>query len=184
MSTIKQQYIQLRNLIKNHPHKEIILVCIGTDRSTGDALGPLVGSILSKKKLKTITVLGTIDNPVHAENLKSTLDNISKDFRNPYVIAVDACLGRLKSVGSVFVADKPLKPGAAVQKDLPEVGECSITGVVNVAGYMEFFVLSNTRLSLVMRMAEEIAELITLVDRYLHRKNRALEEVAAAKHEG
>jgi len=31
-------------------------------------------------------------------------------------------------------------------------------GVVNVGGFMEYFVLQNTRLSLVMRMADVIAE--------------------------
>ncbi|MGB4008573.1 MAG: DUF1256 domain-containing protein, partial [Bacillota bacterium] len=32
-----------------------------------------------------------------------------------------------------------------------------ITGIVNVGGFMEYLVLQNTRLSLVIRMAEAIA---------------------------
>ncbi|MEW6230356.1 MAG: DUF1256 domain-containing protein, partial [Bacillota bacterium] len=32
-----------------------------------------------------------------------------------------------------------------------------VTGIVNVGGYMEYLVLQNTRLCLVMRMAEVIA---------------------------
>jgi len=31
------------------PQREVVVVCIGTDRSTGDSLGPLVGSYLQKK---------------------------------------------------------------------------------------------------------------------------------------
>lgn len=181
MSSINKQYLQLRNLIKNYSHREIVVVCIGTDRSTGDSLGPLVGTILKEKRLKQIHVLGTIDDPVHAVNLHSTLVNINKRFRNPYVIGVDASLGRLKDVGEISVNDSPLQPGAALGKELPEVGECHITGTVNVGGYMEFFVLQNTRLSLVMKMANEIAELIKMIDKYLSRKNRTMLEVAASK---
>lgn len=181
MSAIKQQYLHLRNLLKNKSDKEIIVVCIGTDRSTGDSLGPLVGTILQEKRLKHIHVYGTIDDPVHAVNLQSTLDNISNQFRNPYVIAVDASLGRLDSVGTVAVNDSPLKPGAALEKELPEVGECSITGTVNVGGYMEFFVLQNTRLSLVMKMAKDIAGLIKMIDKYLSKKHMTVLEVAASK---
>jgi putative sporulation protein YyaC len=44
-----------------------------------------------------------------------------------------------------------------VNKELPEVGELHITGIVNVAGFMEYFVLQNTRLGLVMKMADVIA---------------------------
>ncbi|MNJ05080.1 hypothetical protein D3C73_1661750 [compost metagenome] len=35
-----------------------------------------------------------------------------------------------------------------------------ITGIVNVGGFMEYFVLQNTRLSLVMDLAELIAKAI------------------------
>jgi putative sporulation protein YyaC len=44
-----------------------------------------------------------------------------------------------------------------VNKSLPEVGNIHITGIVNVSGFMEYFVLQNTRLSLVMNMAEIIS---------------------------
>lgn len=45
-------YIELGNSILNMVYemdtegREIIVVCIGTDRATGDALGPLVGDFL------------------------------------------------------------------------------------------------------------------------------------------
>jgi len=55
-----------------------------------------------------------------------------------------------------------LKPGAGVKKELPVVGDIHITGVVNVGGFMEYFVLQNTRLHLVISMAEVIAKGIYL----------------------
>lgn len=132
---------------------EVVLVCIGTDRSTGDALGPLIGSHLMEHAIPGCTILGTLDNPVHATNLADTMQWVGEQFENPFVLAVDACLGRVESVGQLTVGDGSLKPGAAVNKTLPEVGQVYVTGVVNVGGFMEFLVLQNTRLSLVYRMA-------------------------------
>jgi putative sporulation protein YyaC len=65
-------------------------------------------------------------------------------------------------VGQISVAPGPLLPGAGVNKQLPAVGRMHITGTVNVGGFMEYFVLQNTRLALVMRMAEVIAEGVAL----------------------
>jgi putative sporulation protein YyaC len=137
--------------------KEIIILCIGTDRSTGDSLGPLTGS-----KLRLLTehphVFGTLDDPVHATNLPHTLELIQERFHFPFIIAVDACLGKLENIGYISIGKGPLKPGAAVNKTLPEVGDIFVTGVVNVGGFMEHLVLQSTRLNLVMKMADTIAQ--------------------------
>lgn len=138
--------------------ESLLVVCVGTDRSIGDALGPLVGSLLQERGDQGFGVLGTLDQPVHASNLADTLVHIEATFRQPLVVAVDACLGRTESVGSLTVARGPLRPGAGVNKALPAVGEIHLTGVVNVGGFMEYFVLQNTRLNLVMRMAKVIAQ--------------------------
>ncbi|WP_409343665.1 spore protease YyaC [Paenibacillus sp. MBLB4367] len=138
----------------------IVFVCIGTDRSTGDALGPLVGSRLKKYNFSDIQLFGTLDEPVHAMNLKETLASIQEQYTLPYLVGIDACLGQLSSVGCIQLASGPLKPGAGVNKELPPVGDIHMTGIVNVGGFMEYFVLQNTRLSLVMNMAEVIAKSI------------------------
>ncbi len=140
------------------PARPIVLVCIGTDRSTGDSLGPLVGSMLTKRRHEGIAIYGTLNQPVHALNLHDTLNEINERFTSPFIIAVDACLGQHTSIGTIHVADGPMKPGAGVNKDLPPVGHMHITGIVNVGGFMEYLVLQNTRLSIVMRMAELISE--------------------------
>ncbi len=149
----------------------IVVLCIGTDRSTGDSLGPLVGSKLLEKKIENFHVFGTLKNPVHAVNLEENINHILKTFQTPFIIAVDACLGRLKNVGSIQIGSGPIKPGAGVHKELPEVGDIHITGIVNVSGFMEFFVLQNTRLHLVMRMADVIAESIRNASIVLEKKD-------------
>ncbi|CRK82456.1 spore protease YyaC [Neobacillus massiliamazoniensis] len=142
--------------------RPIVFVCIGTDRSTGDSLGPLVGTLLEEKNLPSFYVYGTLEEPVHAVNLNERLNEIHMKHLNPYIIGIDACLGRMKNVGMIQLNDGPVKPGAGVNKDLPSVGNIHITGIVNVSGFMEFFVLQNTRLHLVMNMAKTIANGIYL----------------------
>ncbi|MFO1442280.1 spore protease YyaC [Bacillus sp. Bva_UNVM-123] len=138
-------------------NRPIVFVCIGTDRSTGDSLGPLIGTLLEDKRLPSFFVYGTLKDPIHAVNLEEKLMDIKKKHFNPFIIGIDACLGRLKSVGFIEIGEGPVKPGAGVNKELPEVGDIHITGIVNVGGFMEYFVLQNTRLHLVLNMAKIIA---------------------------
>ena len=63
----------------------------------------------------------------------------------------------MKSVGIIQIGMGPVKPGSGVNKELPAVGDIHITGIVNVSGFMEYFVLQNTRLHLIMKMAKTIA---------------------------
>lgn len=141
------------------PSKEqpIIIFCIGTDRSTGDSLGPLIGTKLEEKGLSHFYVYGTLDEPIHAVNLIDKIEEINHIHQDPFIIGIDACLGRLKSVGNITIGEGPIKPGAGVNKDLTPIGNMHITGIVNVSGFMEFFVLQNTRLNLVMKIANIIA---------------------------
>lgn len=134
-----------------------VLLCIGTDRSTGDALGPLVGSKVAAGGSSYYHVYGTLAEPVHAANLKEKLREIYRHHRDPLVIAVDASLGYPENVGYINVGTGPLLPGAGVNKTLPPVGHLHVTAVVNVGGFMEYLVLQNTRLSVVMRLADIIA---------------------------
>lgn len=153
--------IRLSDLFSSTQKRPAVILCIGTDRSTGDALGPLIGTHLSRLKLPQLHVYGTLDDPVHATNLEYNIQAIQHNLSNPFIIAVDACLGRLDSIGCITLADGPLKPGAGVNKSLPEVGEVHMTGIVNVGGFMEYMVLQNTRLNLVWRMSENISSIIT-----------------------
>jgi putative sporulation protein YyaC len=150
-------FSQMPSTISRRP---IVFVCIGTDRSTGDSLGPLIGTLLKDKQPDSFHVYGSLDDPIHALNLAEKVDQIKKNHVNPFIIGIDACLGRLKSVGIIQIGDGPVKPGSGVNKDLPAVGDIHLKGIVNVSGFMEYFVLQNTRLHLVMEMAKTIANAI------------------------
>jgi len=137
--------------------RPIIFICIGSDRSTGDSLGPLVGHKLRYFSKNNIHIFGTLEDPIHAKNIISKLNEISFNFKNPYIIAIDSCLGSINNIGKIFIQKKPLFPGLALNKKLPAVGEMSITGIVNVSGGFDFLVLQNTRLYTVMNLADSIS---------------------------
>lgn len=163
------------NGLNYNMNKKIVIICIGTDRSTGDSLGPLTGSLLKKSNNTRIDIWGDINNPVHAKNLDKTIKIIKKKHRHPFIIAVDAGLGRKSSVGCIDVKNGPLKPGTGVNKKLTQIGDMHITGLVNVGGYMEYLVLQSTRLSIVLKMARIIAQGLELSMENLYQKKSAVD---------
>lgn len=146
--------------------EDVVIICIGTDRSTGDSLGPIVGYKLSKTlyggnkpvKKDGITVYGTLSSPVHATNLSAILNDIQLRHNNPFCIAVDASLGTQGHIGYVTVGTGPLKPGLGVNKQLPDVGDLHITGIVNLSGTNDPMLLQTTRLNIVMELADVIVK--------------------------
>ena len=134
---------------------DVVIVCIGSDRATGDCLGPLVGDKLTKGSCP-FYVYGTLAQPVHAMNLPETINTIRKSHNNPLIIAIDASLGTSKHVGYVTLGKGSLQPGIGVDKDLPQVGDIFITGIVNASGMINHMLLQTTRLHVVMHLADFI----------------------------
>lgn len=149
------------------PWKELIFLCIGSDRITGDCLGPYIGYKLLQNPIPNVHVYGTLQNPVHALNLAGTSRYISSLHPDGLVIAVDASLGTKKHLGYVTIENGALYPGAGVQKNLPPVGDICITGIVNTAGVLQQLALQTTRLSTVVAMADCIVQGILDSEDYL-----------------
>ena len=139
------------------PRTTLIVLCIGTDRVTGDSLGPLIGYKLSRKFLPLYKVYGTLDTPVHALNLAETVEKIKKKHPDNCIIAIDASLGSRDHLGFVTLKNGPIQPGAGVRKTLTTVGDISITGIVNACGVLDHVALQTTRLSTVMTLADCIS---------------------------
>ncbi|MBQ7432562.1 MAG: spore protease YyaC [Lachnospiraceae bacterium] len=144
------------------PAMPILFLCIGSDRLTGDSLGPLIGHRLSLCTLPDCIVFGTLAKPVHAENLACTLDQIRQEYPSHLVIAIDAALDKESTIGQIFLHNYPLFPGAGVQKSLPCAGQISITGVVAPLSSCSMTQLSEIHLSLVVQMADCIVEGVLL----------------------
>lgn len=142
----------------NIDNKNITIICIGTDRSTGDSYAPFIGKNLKKYENKNLKILGTLKNPVHAKNLDEVITKIDK---NSFVIAIDASLcDECEDVENIIIRNGELKPGSGVGKNLSSVGDISILGNVNIGGYLPYLVLQSTRLSVVMEMADFTSDCI------------------------
>lgn len=154
--TSKDAAQALREIIPKEIRKsDIHFLCVGTDASTGDSLGPLVGTFLANKGYKN--VIGTLEDPCHAKNYTEKIKLLPK---NKKIIVIDSCLGWAADIKKINISNQPLKPGSAVNRKLAPIGHYSIKGVVNVGGYFENLVLQNTRLHIVYEMATEITEAI------------------------
>lgn len=153
----------LRRIIE-HPSnegKDVIFLCIGSDRYIGDSLGPLVGSMLNERNLP-YQVYGTLEEPVHAFNLKDTLKIINRRFKNPLIFSIDASLDAMEQVGYVIFEEGPLIPGKALKKILPEVGDYNFKGIVNYIDPLpKTQFLNDTRLLTVITLSKAIVEVIT-----------------------
>lgn len=155
LATAKQLSSYMTNSIPSSP----IILCIGTDRCIGDALGPITGSIL-KKSNPSITVYGTIENPIHALNISSSIDEIKKTHPDSFIVAVDASLGSIDEIGNIIIRKGPLYPGKGVGKKLPAVGDLSIIGIVADVSCDIASTIHNIRLHFIISMAEVIANII------------------------
>jgi len=138
-------------------NQDIVFLCIGSDRATGDCLGPITGHMLVKNN-KNLPVFGTLSSPVHAQNLGSTINYIYNTIPDPYIIAIDASLGIRQHIGHVTSGCGPLSPGIGVNKKLPCVGDAFITGIVNTSNPNSHLTLQTTKLSTVVDLAEFIAQ--------------------------
>ena len=155
-----------------------VIICIGSDLSVGDSLGPITGTKL-KEKLKGTNcyIYGTLSQPITAHEIKFVNDfvadfkvrfrinfnNFGNDFvRNTHpsspVIAIDAAVGGAGDIGMMRVAKRGVAPGSGANKKLAKVGDVSIIGIIAEKSVFNFSILSATRLNMVYKMANIIAE--------------------------
>lgn len=158
-------YRMIQEELEDQQKKEILFLCIGTDRSTGDSLGPLIGHKLQERQLNNVRVLGTLNRPVHAMNLEDYLNVMESRYPNHLVIAIDASVGKADHIGCITLGKGSLKPGLGVSKELRAVGDIFITGIVSSCGNYDPLMLQSIRLSVVMRLADCISDSICLVEK-------------------
>lgn len=133
-------------------HRPVVL-CIGSDRVTGDCLGPIVGQMLMERNANAF-VYGTLERPVTALNLKSAIKHIKSVHADKKILAVDSSVGKSCDVGKIRIAHGALAPGSADGKNLPKVGDVSVTATVTDLSVTP---LSAVRLGIVYSLADRIA---------------------------
>ena len=139
-----------------------VILCIGSDLSVGDSLGPVTGTKL-KQQLAGLNcfVYGTLAKPITAHEVKYMNDFLRFTHPNSPVIAVDAAVGLAGDIGLIKVAPRGLKPGSGANKKLQKVGDVSIMGIIAEQSVFNYSLFSATRLNVVYKMSDIIAEGIT-----------------------
>jgi len=67
----------IANCLKEYYRKDIVVICIGSDKCIGDSLGPIVGELLEKENLG-IPIYGTLNEPIHALNIEEKVNELKK----------------------------------------------------------------------------------------------------------
>lgn len=150
--------LSLRKILPIENHLPVIL-CIGSDLSVGDSLGPVTGTKL-KEKLAGLNcyVYGTLAKPITAHEVKYMNDFLHETHPDSRIIAIDAAVGLAGDIGLVKVTPRGLKPGSGANKKLNKVGNVSILGIVAEKSVFNYSLFSATRLNVIYRMSEIIAE--------------------------
>ena len=103
-------------------NSKILFVCIGTSTNIADSIGPLVGSYL-KQYVEDNMVLGDMKNNI--QNKFDLMYNYQK-IKNKFVIAIDSAIVSKNLDGEIFIINKPLTMGLALNKNKGAIGDISI----------------------------------------------------------
>ena len=153
----------------NVNNKKPFFICIGSDLVLGDSLGPLVGTFLKNKNIGSY-VYGTLNFPITAKEIEYARTYLKQMHPNSISIAIDAAIGNSDDIGLIRVLNKGLKPGLGVDKNLGAIGDISIIGVVASKSNKNYNLFNLTRLNLIYKMAETIANGIEKYVYYLNNK--------------
>ena len=105
--------------------KDLVFICVGTDRVIGDFLGVLVAQDLRKAGVPNVYECNSL-------NMKEVVEKATKCHPDSLVVALNSALGNSSSlVGLITLRDEKLCSGLGVGKNLPSFGDYSLTGVVN-----------------------------------------------------
>lgn len=139
-----------------------VILCIGSDLSVGDSLGPVTGTKL-KQMLAGLNcyVYGTLAKPITAHEVKYMNEFLKQTHPNSPIIAIDAAVGIAGDIGLIKIARRALKPGSGANKRLAKVGDVSIMGIIAEQSVFNYSLFSSTRLNVIFKMSDIIAEGIT-----------------------
>ena len=154
--------LTLRKKVQDLELSKLIFLCIGTDRITGDAFGPLVGYKLKNLFYgeQNIKVIGDLENIVNSCNIINIVNNIKKNYENPFLIAIDAAVSNKINVGRIVVSPNKMNVGGYIKRKI-YIGDISIKGVVSKDlrdRRNNFKLLQNVSLNTVMNMADCVVQ--------------------------
>lgn len=148
----------LYNICKSQ--ENLVFVFIGTDANMGDSLGPLCG-VLLKETYPNVFFYGNLSCPITAKDIPFISHYIKYAHPLSYIVVIDAALGNKEDLNTIKISQKSIKPGLGVNKNLPEIGDASIIGVIGEKNSQVINTNGLIRLSSVYKMATIISSAIS-----------------------
>jgi len=143
--------------------KNFVIVCIGCDKISGDALGPLVGELLRNKYNLPCPVYGTIEAPVNGVTMNEYREMLESYHNNADIIAIDAAVGSPEEIGKIKIRTGGIKAAGALNDSHKMLGSLGIMGVVAPKNGDVLGALLEAPFALVERLAEKIARSISFI---------------------
>lgn len=134
-----------------------VIICVGSDLVIGDSLGPLVGTLLEEKLKGKAYLYGTLNSPITAKESLIISKTIKLLHPSSKILVIDAGVGDKSDIGLIKVCDNGIKPGLGVNKQLPEIGDASIIGIVTEKNDAFTNITTSTRFSFIYKMSNAIA---------------------------
>ena len=150
--------------------KEIVLnnlnplfLCVGTDKVISDSLAPIVAELLKHKYKIKDKVVGDLIYNINSKNLEITVKEIKKKYQHNTIFLIDSTLGNIEDLGDVILKKEGSIAGG-LNGHKEKIGDYSILGISSCYGATNKILLNGTRLSLVFKMANFIADAINLAN--------------------
>ena len=179
---IKEKFIEdferiYLNILNKKDCPQIAFICVGTDRITGDAFGPIVGTklikLFEKDNFFNINVYGSLDKNITYNSIEDYYNKII-DTNDAVVIVIDSALSIKENIGRIFVTNNKTILGKGLNKNKIAIGDISIKTVVakeSTKIINNFKMLQNVSLNTVIRLADIVSEGIYDVIKNHYNKN-------------
>ncbi len=160
----REFYRVLINEKKKNNYKQIALLCIGTDKMTGDCFGPLVGTklmqLLEDYNIYNVNIYGSLEKNINYTNILEVLKKVKDENKNSCIVVIDAALSSKENIGKIIITNKNVSLGEGLKKDKVEIGNIGVKAVVGKDCKMpkyNFKILQNISLNVVMTLADVVA---------------------------
>ena len=135
---------EFSNILKqNKQNKNLIILCIGTNKVIGDSIGPIVGTNLKNDlkinmkfkdefyiKNKKIKIIGDMCNNISYNNIKENIEKIDTIGEKNFIIVIDSALSSENNIGKIFIHNRGLKYAESLKRSNEIIGDMSIKAVV------------------------------------------------------
>ncbi|MFI3229975.1 MAG: DUF1256 domain-containing protein [bacterium] len=113
-------------------YDNLIILCIGSERTLNNSIAPLVGYKLSNLSLhKKIFIYGSLEHNVTSKNLISCVNMIYSKHKNPLLITIDSSSTKENLVNHINIGEGSIKLNCNANCPYPYIGDIFITALTS-----------------------------------------------------